>query len=71
MRHHLIIGIIDVVVGLVLFILCIILNRTERILLTFLPVTVGIGTIAGYIHEKKQNKKRTAELAKKWGIKDE
>ena len=54
MRHNLIMGFVDVVVGLALFILCIILNRTERIVLTFFPVAVGVGLIASYIHDRKQ-----------------
>lgn len=68
--RHLIIGIIDVIVGLALFILCLILNRTERTVLTFFPVAVGVGTIAGYIHERKQHcwrnptKKEMAEITK-------
>lgn len=71
MRHHLIIGIVDVVVGFALFILCLILNRTERIVLTFFPVAVGLGNIAYYISERRDHKRRMAELAKKLGIKDE
>lgn len=71
MKHHLIIGIIDILVGLALFILCIILNRTERIVFTFFSVAIGSGIIAGYISERRDHKRRMAELAKKWGIKDE
>ena len=71
MKRRLIIGIIDIIVGLALFIACLILNRTERIMLTLFPVAVGLGTIAGYISEKRDRKRRMAELAKKWGIKDE
>lgn len=54
MKHQLILGIINVVVGLACFVLCIVLNRTERIILTFFPVAVGVGTISSYIHERKQ-----------------
>jgi len=67
-RHHLIMGIVDIVVGLVLFILCIVLNRTERIILTFFPVAVGVGLIASYISNRKQTywrnptKKEMAEI---------
>lgn len=69
MHDNLIMGIVDVVIGLVLFILCIILNRTERIVLTFFPVAVGIGLIVSYIHERKQTcwrnptKKEMAKIA--------
>lgn len=54
MRHNLIMGIVDIVVGLACFVLCIVLNRTERIALTFFPVAVGVGLIVSYIHERKQ-----------------
>jgi hypothetical protein len=69
MRHHLIMGIVDIVVGLALFILCIVLNRTERIVLTFFPVAVGVGLIASYISNRKQTcwrnptKKEMAKIA--------
>lgn len=71
MKHYLIVGIFDVVVGLALIVLCIILGRTERIAFVFFPVAMGLGIIAAYISDKKQHKKQMAELAKKWGIKDE
>lgn len=54
MRGHLIVGIIDIFVGLVCFVLCIILNRTDRIIIAFFPVAMGFGIISGYIHERKQ-----------------
>lgn len=70
MRHNLIMGIVDIVVGLALFILCVILNRTERIVLTFFPVSVGVGLIASYISNRKQTywrnptKKEMAQIMK-------
>lgn len=71
MKHQLILGIVNVVVGLALVVTCIILNRTERIAFAFFPVAVGLGNIAYYISERHDHKRRMAELAKKWGIKDE
>lgn len=53
MRHNLIIGIIDVMVGFILVIACFILNRTERIGFALFPVAIGFGLIANYIHEKR------------------
>lgn len=70
-RRCLVVGIIDILVGLTCFILCIILNRTDRIILTFFPVAIGLGNITAYISDKKQDKKKRAELAEKWGVKDE
>lgn len=71
MKHYLIVGIFDVVIGLALVVLCIILGRTERIAFAFFPVAIGAGNIAYYISEIRDHKRRMAELAKKWGIKDE
>ena len=71
MQHRLVMGIIDILVGVICAIICIMLNRTERIALTFFPIAIGLGNLAVYISEKKQRKKQAAELAKKWGIKDE
>lgn len=71
MSKHLIIGIIDILVGLTCFALCLILNITDRIILTLLVVANGLLNIAAYIYDKNRKKKRMAELAKKWGIKDE
>ena len=68
---NLILGIINTVLGLALVIACIALNRTERIAFAFFSVIIGLGNIVSYISDKKQKKKRLAELAKKWGIKDE
>lgn len=70
MSRYLIIGIIDILVGLTCFVLCLILNITDRIILTLFVVAIGLANIAAYISEKKQKKKRMAELAEKWGIKD-
>jgi len=69
MRGHLIVGIIDIFVGFACFVLCIILNRTDRIVIAFFPVAMGLGIIAGYIHDKKQHcwrnptKKEMAKIA--------
>lgn len=71
MKHRLILGLINVVVGLALVVICIILNRTERVAFAFFPVFVGLGNIAAYISDRRDRKRRMAELAKKWGIKDE
>lgn len=54
MRHNLIIGIVNIVVGLILVMVCIILNRTGTIVFTLFPIATGLGLIAGYIHERKQ-----------------
>lgn len=71
MKHNLIIGIIDIVVGLALFVTCLILNRTEKNSTYVFPVAVGLGNIVAYISDRRDHKRRMAELAKKWGIKDE
>lgn len=71
MKHQLILGITNIVVGLALVVTCIILNRTERVALAFFPVAVGLGNIAAYISDRRDRKRKMAELAKKWGIKDE
>lgn len=71
MKHQLILGLINVVVGLALVVICIILNRTERVAFAFFSVFVGLGNIAAYISDRRDRKRRMAELAKKWGIKDE
>lgn len=71
MKHRLILGIVNVVVGLALVATCIILNRTEKIAFAFFPVAVGLGNIAAYISERRDRKRRMAELAIKWGIKQE
>ena len=71
MKHRLILGLINVVVGLALVVICIILSRTERVAFAFFPVFVGLGNIAAYISDRRDRKRRMAELAKKWGIKDE
>lgn len=71
MKYQLILGIINVVIGLACFVLCIVLNRTEKIILTFFPVAVGLGNIAAYISDRRDRKRRMAELAKKWGIEED
>ena len=54
MKGHLIVGIIDIVAGLACFALCIIWNRTDRIICAFFPVAMGLGIVAAYISDKKQ-----------------
>lgn len=71
MKHQLILGIVNVVVGLALVVTCIFLNRTERIAFAFFPVAVGLGNIVAYISERRACKRRMDELARKWGIKQE
>lgn len=71
MKHQLILGIVNVVVGLALVVTCIILNRTERIAFAFFTAAVGLGNIAAYISERRDRKRRIAELARKWDIKQE
>lgn len=69
MKGRLIVGIIDIIAGLACFILCIILNRTDRIMISLFPIAMGLGIVAAYISDKKQHKKQMEELAKMLGYK--
>lgn len=71
MKDRLILGIVNVVVGLALVVTCVILNRTERVAFAFFPVAIGLGNIAYYISGRRKHKRLMAELARKCGIKDE
>lgn len=71
MKHRLVLGIINVIAGLALVVTCIVLNRTERVAFAFFQVAYGLSSIAYYISDRRDHKRRMAELAKKWGIKDE
>lgn len=68
MCNYLTIGIVDIVVGFILVIACIILNRTETIVFALFPVATGLGFMTGYIHNRKQTcwrnptKKQMAEI---------